>query len=323
MTRMRSVATLAAILAGALAWAGAHGGAEPSGPATVTAVVLGVAQDGGLPHLGCVRPCCEAARRDPSRAQRVASLGLVVEAPPGPPALYLLDATPDLRSQVDTLASIAKSPRPPGLPVDGIFLTHAHVGHYTGLMYLGKESMAARGVPVHATPRMIEFLKGSAPWRRLLEWGHIDARPLEMDRAVTLAAGVTVTPLRVPHRDEDSDTVGFVVAGPSRRLLYVPDTDAWEAWDRDVASLVGGVDVALLDGSFHGSAEIPGRAMADIPHPMIPATMQRLERVREGRRILFIHLNHSNPALSVGSDERRAVEARGFEVATDGMRLPL
>lgn len=296
-------------------------------PARVEAVVLGVVQDGGLPHLGCRKPCCEAARGDATRAGKVASLAIRIATPAGV-RVYLLDATPDFRAQVDLALSPAEQAgRAPGKPVDGIFLTHAHVGHYTGLAYLGRESIGALGVPVWATPRMGAFLRENGPWRRLVSLGNIDLREAAPGSAVPLGDGVSVEAIRVAHREEDSDAVGFLVTGPGRRLLYLPDVDAWSAWERqsgvDVARLVEGVDIALLDGTFHSAADLGTRSIAEIPHPMMTDTMDRLSRLAASRRILFIHLNHSNPALPPGSAERRAIEARGFAVAAEGLRLSL
>ncbi len=302
-------------------------GGEPGSvaPLEVHARVVGIVQDGGLPHLGCTNDACRAARRDPSRAERVASLAIIARRPGVEPRVYLLDATPDFRSQVDSaLESAGDPPRPPRSPVDGVFLTHAHIGHYTGLVYLGKESMAAHRVAVFGTARMLSFLGSNGPWKRLVADGNIELKPLAGGRRIDLAEGLSVEALEVPHRDEESDAVGFIVRGPARSLLYVPDIDAWDRWDRDVRALVRSVDVALLDGTFFSAKELPGRPMEEIPHPLVRTSMDLLEpAVRGGSRVIFIHLNHTNPALTKGSPERREVEARGFEVAIDGMELPL
>jgi pyrroloquinoline quinone biosynthesis protein B len=210
------------------------------------------------------------------------------------------------------------------LPLDGIFLTHAHIGHYTGLVFLGKESMAARGVAVFGTRSMRTFLSSNGPWKRLVADGNIDLKPLASGRRIELDAGLSIEPLRVPHRDEESDAVGFIVRGPGGSLLYIPDIDSWDRWERDIESLVRSVDVALLDGTFFSAEELPGRPMEEIPHPLIRKSMARLEpAVRSGARVIFIHLNHTNPALRPGSAERLEVESRGFEIAEDGMELPL
>jgi len=290
----------------------------------VQAVVLGVAQDGGVPHLGCSRDPCEAARRDPARAERVAALGLVATGDGSAARYFMIDATPDFRSQVDALLGADRVSRPKGRPLDGILLTHAHIGHYTGLMYLGRESMASAEVPVYASERMAAFLRGNGPWKRLVSGGHVALQVVQPGNPVVLCQGLQVEPIRVAHREEESDALGFIVRGPKRSLIYIPDIDAWERWDRDIAALVGTVDVALLDATFYGPGELGDRPMDDVPHPFVLDTMKRLQPLaRDGRRIIFIHMNHTNPALLPGSPERMEIERRGFEVASDGTRIDL
>ncbi len=287
-------------------------GAGPAPP--VRAVVLGIAQDGGVPHIGCRQERCEAARRDPSRRERVASLGLV-----DGDRRFLIDATPDLPSQVASLDPGRPGSRP---IVDGILLTHAHIGHYTGLMYLGREALGAQGVPVWATPRMARFLRENGPWSQLVALGNIAVKEMEPGREIALTERLRVTPLLVPHRDELSDTVGFRVQGPSRSLLYIPDIDMWERWERGLPEEVAGVDWALLDGTFEDPAEVPGRSRAEIPHPLVGETVARLGPPPRRAQVLFIHLNHTNRLLG---DEAavRALGAKGFAVARDGQELEL
>jgi len=272
---------------------------ESSAPPGWRLVVLGTAQDGGMPHIGCERGPCAAARRGERSAARVACLGLTDGA-----RSFLFDATPDLPAQVHALG--ARRP-------DGIFLTHAHLGHYLGLAFLGKEALGARGVPVYATERMRAFLRTDAPWRLLVEEGRIDLR----DNASVDLGGVRVSSFPVPHRAEISDTVGYLVEGPRRRALFVPDTDAWSKWDRDVRALVESVDLAFLDASFFSAEELPGRSMAEIPHPLVPDTMARLAGL--GDRVRFLHLNHSNPLW----EDPRPVEERGFHLAREGESFDL
>lgn len=284
----------------------------PSNPSSIRAVVLGIAQDGGVPHIGCRQDLCVEARRDPSRRQRVACLGLVDEASG---RRYLVDATPDIASQIESLNE-GRTVANPRRPVDGILLTHAHVGHYAGLMYLGREALGADRVPVHATPRMAAFLRQNQPWKQLVTLGQIDVR--EMSPGTEIAMGrFNVTPVLVPHRDESSDTVGFRVRGPSRSLLYIPDIDKWERWDRKIPDEVAAVDVALLDGTFQDEDEVPGRSLAEIPHPLVGETMALLAAPALRGRVHFIHLNHTN-ALLRDAGTSGAIEARGFRRARDG-----
>ena len=282
-----------------------------SNPSAVRAVVLGITQDGGVPHIGCRQPLCVDARRDPARRQRVASLGLQDDVSG---QRYLIDATPDVASQIESLNG-GRAAANPRRPVDGILLTHAHVGHYTGLMYLGREALGADRVPVHATPRMAAFLRENEPWKQLLT-GPIAVHEMAPNSEVVLGR-FRVTPFLVPHRDEISDTVGFRVRGPSRSLLYIPDIDKWEKWDRRIADEVAAADVALLDGTFQDATEVPGRTLADIPHPLVGETVALLAAPALRGRVHFIHLNHTN-ALLWDAGAAGAIEARGFRVARDG-----
>jgi pyrroloquinoline quinone biosynthesis protein B len=285
-------------------------------PDPVRALVLGIAQDGGVPHIGCAQAPCVRARRDPARRQRVAALGLVDEVAG---QRFLVDATPDLPSQIDDLnrgRTLSDGRR----PVDGILLTHAHMGHYTGLMWLGREALGARAVPVYATPRLAAYLRTNGPWSQLVALGQIDLREVEPGREVALTRALAATPIRVPHRDELSDTVGWRIRGPARTILYVPDIDKWERWDRRLEDEVASVDIALLDGTFLAADEVPGRSLEEIPHPLVGETTARLGPL--AHRVVFVHLNHTN-ALLHDPAERRRLEASGARVAFDGQVFPL
>ena len=287
-----SSAVAAGLVAGALALVSVPVRPAPAAatlpvPAQASAwelVVLGVAQDAGIPHLGCTQPLCTSIRAGTRRAERVASLGLANRATG---RAYLFDATPDYVNQVHALTG--------GRPPDGIFLTHAHLGHYTGLMYLGRESIDAKGVPVYGTGRMTAFLRDNGPWSQLVDRRNIELRVVVPDRAIDLGDGVRVTPMLVPHRDELSDTVGYLIEGPATAALYIPDIDQWQKWPRSIRELADRVDLALLDGTFASAEEIPGRSIADIPHPLMPATRERLRGTRAA--LWFIHLNHTNREL--------------------------
>lgn len=272
-------------------------------PASVHAewelVVLGTAQDGGMPHAGCTKPPCSEARAGKRPVEKVSCVGLVNR---DTGAAYMIDATPDFPAQLDALTG-GKAP-------DGIFLTHAHVGHYTGLMYLGKEVMATRDVPVYGTERMGSFLRDNGPWSLLVKDRRIALQTLTPDRAVELSDGLRITPLLVPHRDEFTDTVGFLIEGPRAKALFIPDIDKWEKWDRKLRELANQVDVLLLDGTFSLMDELPGRNIADVPHPLMTETRTLLEGTTA--KLWFIHLNHSNPAILGGKD-----------VVREGARFPL
>lgn len=262
-------------------------------------MVLGIAQDGGYPQAGCTRPDCIAAWKDPSLRRHVASLAIV---DPVSNQHWLIDATPDFPDQLQML----------GTPkLDGILLTHAHIGHYLGLAQLGREVMGTHEVPVYAMPRMQKFLENNGPWDQLVKLRNIRIEPLEEGREVRLNERISVTPILVPHRDEYSETVGFIVKGPSRSILWLPDIDKWERWQTPVESVVDRVDLAYVDGTFYSASELPGRDLSEIPHPLMTETMTRL-RTRASK-VRFIHLNQSNPALRKPSMVKPFVVARESE----------
>jgi pyrroloquinoline quinone biosynthesis protein B len=286
-------------------------------------VVLGIAQDGGYPQAGCHEPCCEAVRSGDAARRHVACLALV---DPVSNQRWMFDATPDFREQLRMLDAIAP-PRPgaaaPGL--DGIFLTHAHIGHYTGLMFLGHESIGASEVQTYVMPRMRTFLSGNGPWSQLVDYNNIKLRPIMDGRPIRLNDRLFITPIRVPHREEFSEVVGYRIQGPNASALFIPDIDKWDRWTERLESILLTVDVAYLDGTFYADGELPGRDMSGIPHPFIDETIARLRQQNEElrRRVRFIHLNHTNPALRADSEQRKAIEAAGMRVAEEMERFGL
>ena len=286
--------------------------------------ILGIAQDGGLPHAGCSCPRCDAATTDIKRASHVASVAVLI---PSEKQGYLIDATPDIIPQLALLRDVRGQidEAVNRKPVDGIFLTHAHMGHYLGLAHLGFETVSTKNIPLWCSPRMADFLTGNAPWNRLVSEKHVQLNPTLANVDIILPGGVQVTPLEVPHRAEYTDTYGFYIRGPDKRALYIPDTSPWHAWKTSAEEIFTNVDIALIDGTFYSGDELPGRDISQIGHPLIIDSMDMLQaRVDAGTlEVYFIHLNHSNPALDPDSDERKVIEARGFHVGHTGLDLPL
>ena len=266
-------------------------------------VVLGIAQDAGYPQADCQKDCCKTAWEQPAQRRMVSCIAVV---DPASGQCWMLDATPDFPEQLHLVQHVLPGRR---LNLAGIFLTHAHIGHYTGLMHLGREAMGAGAMPVYAMSRMESFLKNNGPWSQLVALKNIEIRHLRADSAVVLNERLRVTPLLVPHRDEFSETVGYKIEGPARSLLFIPDIDKWEHWERDINALVGEVDVALLDGTFYQNGEIPGRDMSEIPHPFIEESLVRFGKLpaMERAKIRFIHFNHTNPVLRGNSEAAQSV----------------
>jgi len=270
----------------------------------VEVITLGTAQDGGIPQLGCNCSHCRAARTDESLHRLVVSLGIVDHKAK---AIWMVDASPDIGKQMDLLVSSH-----PAYRLVGVLLTHAHIGHYLGLAFLGRESLDTHDLPVLCTERMAELLRTSQPWKQLVELGNIALSAVEPDYSVRLGSTVTATPIPVPHRDELSDTVAWSITGPTKTLVYCPDIDRWEG---KILSVIESTDIALLDGTFYSADELPGRDVSDIPHPCVIDSIKTFEGW--DTKVRFIHLNHSNRLLS---DEGLVAQlkALGFGVAKRG-----
>ncbi len=277
-------------------------------------IVLGTLQDGGSPHAGCKRACCRDFFDHPASDRKVVSLGVYDR---GSRQTYMFEATPDLPSQMKMLRTFASDSV--GEAPGGIFLTHAHVGHYAGLVHLGKEAMDARGVNVYAMPRMKNFLENNGPWSQLVSRNNIVIQALQ-DGLPVKAGSVEVTPVLVPHRDEYSETVGYKIRGPRKTALFIPDIDKWEKWNKDIVQEISQVDYAFLDATFYDASELPGRKMEEIPHPFIVESMAKFDTLpaRERSKIYFIHLNHTNPAILPDSPASLEIQRRGYLVARFG-----
>ena len=292
----------------------------------VSIMVLGIMQDAGLPHIGCRCRRCVQAQADPDQADFAASLAIVDDRGPQP-AVWLIDATPDIPRQLFMLADLLTSDssdtgqldrlrRP-----DGLFLTHAHMGHTVGLAQLGPEGMAAAGLPVYGPAGLIDALGATQLWRPLVE--SLALQPLPPGQPLQLGADLQVTPLAVPHRDElQAGTFAYLIQGPDKQLLYLPDIDDWDQWPA-AGQYMTTVDIALVDATFFGPAELGGRP--PVAHPLVTDTLARWTSQWAGRKrqLILTHLNHTNPVLDEDSPERRAVLAAGAAVAQTGQIIAL
>jgi pyrroloquinoline quinone biosynthesis protein B len=280
--------------------------------------ILGVAQDAGYPQTGCYETHCMPGWENSDLRRSPVSLGLI---DPLGNKKYLFEATPDFPAQFYKLEMEAPSGQ---YELAGVFLTHAHIGHYTGLMFLGHEAMGASNVPVYAMPRMTRYLQENGPWSQLVSYKNIDLIPLKNNQAVSLDS-LRVTAFLVPHRDEYSETVGYRIDGPNKSAIFIPDINKWSEWQTSLTELVKTVDYVLIDATFFADGELPGRDMSKVPHPFVTESMELLgELAAEDRaKIWFIHMNHTNPLLNPDSEESKSVQSRGFNIAVEGLRLVL
>jgi pyrroloquinoline quinone biosynthesis protein B len=287
--------------------------------AQISMVVLGTIQDAGSPQIGCTKDCCKKRFAKPDDSRQIVSLGLIDASTK---SSYLFEATPNIGKQLRMLKTYSKTAT--DLP-NGIFLTHAHIGHYAGLMFLGKEALNTKNLPVYTMPRMKSFLEQNGPWSQLVSQQNILIQSLSNKQLLRLNDSLSVTPILVPHRDEYSETVGYIIKGPSKQLLFIPDIDKWEKWNQDINALISQVDYALIDATFFDASEINNRPISEIPHPFVIESMERFKSIplKDKKKIHFIHFNHTNPLLNRESPAYKKVLEGGYHIAKQGDRFIL
>ena len=274
-------------------------------------VILGVAQDAGYPQIACLKSCCERTKNNSEFKRMVSCIGLV---DPVSNQSWIFDATPDFTKQTELLSKYTPNKNLP----DGIFLTHGHIGHYTGIMYLGREAMSANQTPVYVMPRMLNFLTNNGPWSQLVNTKNIKLEPLTKDSLQILYERISVIPLEVPHRDEYTETVGFKIHYKNKKALFIPDIDKWEKWERSIINYIKEVDLAFLDATFFKNGEI-NRDMSQVPHPFVEESMELFSVLNEAdkRKVHFIHFNHTNPLIDESSEAFKSVINKNYKVAVE------
>lgn len=274
-------------------------------------IILGTAQDAGSPHMNCRKDCCINLWDSENCKTNVVSLAIVDKERS---ETWLFEATPDIATQLNKLKELIQDD---SYGPSGVLLTHAHIGHYTGLMYFGKEAMSAKEIPVYAMPRLKNYLENNGPWSQLVTQNNISLNKLTADSTIHLSKNVKVKPVLVPHRDEFSETVGFYIYFKEKIILFIPDINKWEKWNYNIANEVKKADYAFLDATFYNINELPNRDMSQIPHPFVVESMKTFSELskEDKNKIFFIHFNHSNPLLKKNSAEQLVVLNAGYQIA--------
>jgi pyrroloquinoline quinone biosynthesis protein B len=232
---------------------------------------------------------------------------------------WLFEATPDIKEQLEYFREETGNAYP-YLPA-GVFITHAHIGHYTGLMQFGREVIHTKEMPVYVLPRMKTYLETNGPWSQLVALKNITLSALDTAKQL-LNEDISVSAFTVPHRDEYSETAGFKIYAGNKTYLFIPDINKWSLWSKDIKSEVMQADIALLDATFYDTTELPGRKMDEVPHPLVTETMLLFSTVSDSvkSKIYFIHLNHTNPLLW-DKDKRKAFKTSKYNLAKQGQKL--
>ena len=283
-------------------------------PTTPYVMVLGVAQDAGYPQMNCKKECCKQAWEN-SKLKRTTSCLAIVD--PISKEQWIIDATPNIKEQLQLLKQKTGSEK-----LDGILLTHAHMGHYTGLLHFGREVMGTDNLPVFAMPKMKTFLQENGPWSQLVKLENINIKAIKSDSTFSLNERIKISPFLVPHRDEFSETVGYEITINNKSLIFIPDIDKWEKWETNITELIKKVDYAFLDATFYKNGELK-RDMSEIPHPFVEESMSLFSTLSDAdkQKVHFIHFNHTNPLLIENNTAQQEVLKKGFNLAKEGQMI--
>jgi pyrroloquinoline quinone biosynthesis protein B len=275
-------------------------------------VVLGSGQDAGVPQIGCECTNCSRAREDSKFELMGPSVAILDEEKE---YCYLIDTSPDIKPQLELVKEILpKVKTNEKIPISGVFLTHAHFGHISGLWMLGKECIDTRDIKVYCTSKMSEFLVENHPFSHMLDRKNLGLTTMKANHKYPIE-DFSISSFLVPHRNEYADTVGYIIE-KGKKILYLPDLDSWT---EELVKLIESVDIALIDGSFYTNDELPGRT--DVPHPPMRDTMELLNPSKT--EIYFTHFNHTNPILNINGKERKETLEKDFKIAFDGLRISI
>lgn len=279
--------------------------------------VLGNTQDAGVPHIGCDAKFCKEKFNE-FEDYFTTSIAVI---DPLNKKYILFEATPDLPDQLNYLEKkIFKK----FLLPESVFITHAHIGHYAGLMYFGREAMGSKDLKVNVLPKMANYLKTNGPWSQLVHLNNINIQEINFGKKTNYLSNISIIPIKVPHRDEYSETVAYEIIGKNKKALFIPDIDKWEKWSKNLIDIVKEYDYLLLDATFYDSKEI-NRDISEIPHPLVSETITLLDNLtaEDKSKVYFIHINHTNMMLDPASDLSEYVTSKGFKIARLGLKLEL
>lgn len=215
---------------------------------------------------------------------------------------YLIEATPDINMQVR------------GRYIDGVFLPHFHLGHVNGLLYFGREGPDASSLNVYCGEHVEDFLMKNDPYRYLVDRNNIEIHNFKEGDAMDIQGGQIA--IKEHDHQLQEKTTAYIVEGEEKTLYYLSDISELT---EDIKEAISDADIAIIDGTFYSDDEID--RYEEVPHPTIEKSMDQLEDF--DTEILFTHLNHTNPALREGSEERQEVEDRGFQIAEAGMEFEI
>lgn len=304
--------------------------------------VLGSSAGGGLPQWNCFCANCTAARNGDSQVLPRTQSSVLVGAPGKRPVL--LNASPDVRSQLAWWSSGQEAASIRHSPIAAVVLTNADLDHCLGLLILREGGAPA----IYATEPVFEAIEhGLGVITALSAYGPTVVHTLVCGETRTVQdregndSGITIEPFAVASKvppyaarkglgggrnERDGDTIGLLVTCEGGgTLAYVPGV---RDLDEELFVQLQRADAILLDGTFWTHDELTQRKVTErdafaMGHaPLQPdehgegsiAFLQRFPKAKRG----FVHINNSNPIVRANSKERAEVERAGIEVVHDG-----
>ena len=298
----------------------------------LTAIVLGAAAGGGFPQWNCNCEVCRLAWAGDPRVRPRTQASLAISSDRR--RWTLLNASPDLRAQIQATAALHPRDGKRGSPVEAVVLTGAEIDQTAGLLSLRERSpfalvATAATLAAVADNPMFGALAADVVSRRAVVPGARFALGDGLQAELFVVPGKLPLYLEGDNPETDSESaanVGVEVTDGKARLLFVPGAAAVSPAMRQRLS---SADAVLFDGTLFSDDEMirsgtgskTGRRMGHMPIDGEGGSLAALDGV-SARRI-FVHINNTNPILVDGSPERARVAAAGWEVAYDGMEIVL
>jgi pyrroloquinoline quinone biosynthesis protein B len=249
---------------------------------------------------------------------------------------FLVNASPDVRAQIESLPAMHPSAGVGGgrlVPLRAVLLTDAELDHTLGLLQLREGAH----LELHATKAVRDTLYEGMPLLRVLEsYCPVDWRPVTPGSAVPLADGLSYRAFDVPTTKrarfgsgtETGRVVGYRMTSErtGKTLVYLPSV-------QDLAAVRDQLDdcaCLLIDGTCWRDDELirlglAGRTAREMGHLPIDGPGGSLTWLASMpiERVIYIHVNNTNPILLEDSPERRVVQQHGMEVAVDGLEMEM